>query len=188
MANGVFREVYVNFMLVGHTYNVIDALLGRWNMRLRTHDYPTIPLFIKSFIDAKSLPVILHLIEEVPNFKGFIYSCICKKGDTVEGHTASQLFKFYKNHNNWPLMQYKHYYTYVEWLPKEGGGIWLWKEDNDGKPILPIGELNSLPPQQIQNHPEIVKNIGGFISFWESLFAEDSTGEYWRSHEYLNHY
>jgi hypothetical protein len=35
VANGVFREVYVNFMLVGHTHEDIDALFGRWSMRLR---------------------------------------------------------------------------------------------------------------------------------------------------------
>jgi hypothetical protein len=29
-ANGVFREVYMNFMLVGHTHEDIDALFGRW--------------------------------------------------------------------------------------------------------------------------------------------------------------
>jgi hypothetical protein len=29
VANGVFREVYVNFMLVGHTHEDIDALFGR---------------------------------------------------------------------------------------------------------------------------------------------------------------
>jgi hypothetical protein len=81
-------------------------------------------------------------------------------------------------------MQYKHYYTDVEWLPKEGRGIWLWKEDNDGKPILVTREPNALPPQQMQNHPEIMKGIGGFINFWKSLSAEDNTREYWRSTSY----
>ena len=29
VAKGIFREVYVNFMLVGHTHDDIDALFGR---------------------------------------------------------------------------------------------------------------------------------------------------------------
>jgi hypothetical protein len=40
----------------------------------------------------------------------------------------------------------------------------------------------------MQNHSKVVKGIGGFISFWESLSAEDNIGEYWRSHEHLIHY
>ena len=109
MANGIFQEVYVNFILVGHTHEDIDALFGGWSMRLHKHDYPTVLLLMKSFMDDESIPMIPHLIEEVPNFKGFIDSCICKKGKTLEGYTTVQAFKFYRNPNSWPLMQYKRY-------------------------------------------------------------------------------
>jgi hypothetical protein len=188
VANVVFREVYVNFMLVGHIHEDIDALFGRWSMRLQKHDYPTVPLLMKSFMDGESIPVIPHLIKEVPDFKGFIDSFIYKKGDALEGHTIARAFKFYRNPNNWPLMQYKHYCTNAKWLPKEGGGIRLWREDNEGKPILPTGEPSALAPQQMQNHSEIIKSIGGFINLWEMLSVEDSTGEYQRSHEHLIQY
>jgi hypothetical protein len=104
-------------------------------MRLQKHDYPTVPLLMKSFMDGESIPVILHLIEEVPDFMGFIDSFICKKGNALEGHTIVRAFKFYRNHNGWPLMQYKHYCTDAEWLPNEGGGIRLWREDKEGKPL-----------------------------------------------------
>jgi hypothetical protein len=36
VAKGIFREVHVNFMLVGHTHDDIDALFGRWSMLLKT--------------------------------------------------------------------------------------------------------------------------------------------------------
>jgi hypothetical protein len=186
VANSVFREVYVNFMLVGHTHEDINALL--WSMRLRKHDYPTVPLLMKSFIDGESIPVIPHLIEEVPNFKDFIDSCICKKGEALEGHTTAQAFKFYRNPNSWPLMQYKRYYTDAEWLSKEGGGIQLWREDNERKPILPTREPNALAPQQMWNHSEIAKGIRGFINLWKTLSAEDIIGEYQRSHKHLIQY
>jgi hypothetical protein len=57
----VFWEVYVNFMLVGHTHDDIDALFGRWSMRLQKHDYPIVPLLMKSFMDGESIPVICTL-------------------------------------------------------------------------------------------------------------------------------
>jgi hypothetical protein len=62
VANGVFKEMYVNFMLVEHTHDDIDAFLGCWSMKLRKHDYSNVPLFMKSFMDAELLPVISHLI------------------------------------------------------------------------------------------------------------------------------
>jgi hypothetical protein len=79
--------VYVNFILVGHIHEDIDALFGQWSMRLRKHD--TLPLLMKSFMDGESIPVIPHLIEEVPDFKGFIDSFRCKKGEALEGHIAA---------------------------------------------------------------------------------------------------
>ena len=94
----------MNFMLVGHTYEDIDALFGQWSMRLHKHDYPIVPLLMKSFMDGKSIHVSLHLIEEVLNFKGFINSCIYKKGEALEGHTTTQEFKFYRNPFSWPLV------------------------------------------------------------------------------------
>jgi hypothetical protein len=149
VANGIFKEAYVNFMLIGYTHDDIDALFGHWNMKLRKYDYPTIPLLMKLFMDDKLIPVIPHLIKEVRDFKGFIDICICQKRDAIEGHTTAQQFKFFKNPNSWPLMQYKHHCTDLEWLPKQDGGIRLWKEDNEGKPILSNGEPNALLLQQM---------------------------------------
>jgi hypothetical protein len=121
VANGVSRGVYVDVMLVRYTYDDINAIFGHWSMKLRKHDYSTIPLLMKSFMDAELLPLILHLIEEVLDFKGFIDSSICKKKDAFEGHIAMQQFKFDRNANGWLLMQYKLYYIDPEWLPKEDG-------------------------------------------------------------------
>ena len=63
----VFQEVYINFLIVGHMYDDIDALFGRWSYELRGTDYPTLLLLMKSFMDTESWPVIPHLIEEVPD-------------------------------------------------------------------------------------------------------------------------
>jgi hypothetical protein len=87
---GVFRKVYVNFLLVGHTYEDIDAMFGRWSYRLRTNDYSTLPMLMKSFMDAEKQPVIPHLIEEVPNFKALVDGFLCAGNDALEGHTNVQ--------------------------------------------------------------------------------------------------
>jgi hypothetical protein len=57
-------------------------------------------------MDAKSLFMLPHLIKEVPDFKGFINSIICKEGDMLEAwHTMAQQIKLYQDSNGWPLMQ-----------------------------------------------------------------------------------
>ena len=134
MHHGVFQEVYINFLIFGHTHDDIDALFGRSSYKLRGTNYPTLPLLKKLFMDTESWPVILHLIEEVLNFKKFVEGYLCTGRDALTRHTNTQQFKFYRNANGWPLMQYKLLCIDNEWLLKEGGGIWLWKQIEDGSP------------------------------------------------------
>ena len=93
--HGVFQEVYINFLIVGHTHDDIDALFDRWSYKLKGTDYPTLPLLMKSFIDTESRPVIPHLIEEVPDFKKFVEGYLCTGRDALAGHINAQQFKFY---------------------------------------------------------------------------------------------
>jgi hypothetical protein len=65
----VFEEIQVSFMLVGHTLDNIDASFGRWSMKLRENDYPTILLLMKPYMDLDEDPIIPGFIEEDPNFK-----------------------------------------------------------------------------------------------------------------------
>ena len=88
--HNVFKEVYINFLIVGHTHNNIDALFGRWSYKLRGVDYLTLPLLMKSFMDTESLPVIPHLIEEVLDFKKFVEGYLCTRRDALIGHTNAQ--------------------------------------------------------------------------------------------------
>ena len=86
-ANKIFREVYVNFIIVGHMHDDIDALFGRWSMALKKESFPTIPLLMKSFMDIETVPTNPHLIEEVPNFKKFIENGIADVENILLGHT-----------------------------------------------------------------------------------------------------
>jgi hypothetical protein len=62
VVKGIFREVYVNFMLVGHTHDDIDALFGKWSMVLRKENFPMIPLLMKYFMEVESILTIPHLL------------------------------------------------------------------------------------------------------------------------------
>ena len=58
----IFCEFYVNFMLVGHAHDDIDALFGHSSMALRKESFPTIPHFMKSFMKNETISTIPHLI------------------------------------------------------------------------------------------------------------------------------
>ena len=125
----ILQEVYVNFMIVGHTHDDIDALFGRWSMLLKKENFPTIPALMKSFMDVESIPTIPHLIKEVPDFKSFIGGTILDKEEVLVGHTKQQQVKFYVDGTGCPRMKYKFFCTDVEWLGEGGAGIKIWKED-----------------------------------------------------------
>jgi hypothetical protein len=55
VAKGIFEEIQVSFMLVGHTHDDIDASFGRWSMKLRENDYPTILHSLKKFQTSRHL-------------------------------------------------------------------------------------------------------------------------------------
>ena len=90
VVKSIFREDYKNFILVGHMHDDIDALFGRWSMLLRKNNFPTIPLLMKSFMEVESIPTIPHLIEEVPDFKGFIAGCIVEGDRALKDHMKMQ--------------------------------------------------------------------------------------------------
>ena len=142
---------------------------------------------MKLFMDVDKIPVIPHLVEEVPDFKGFIAPFIASDDKTLEGHRSAQQFKFYKHSSRWPMMQYKISCTDSDWLPKEGG-IKLWREDDFGKPLLPGGEPLLLAPNCMKNLDDIVKDLGSFINLWDIMDASHSTGQYRQKHEYLSYY
>ena len=184
----MFQEVYINFLIVGHTHDDIDALFGRWSYKLRGTDYPTLPLLMKSFMDTESRPVIPHLIEDVPDFKNLVEGYLCTGHDALAGHTYAQQFKFYRNGNGWPLMQYKLLCTDNEWLPKKGGGIRLWKETEDGSPKVPCGDPMALKPQKMRGHDEVYKGLRGFLNLWSAMANDDFSGEFRRKNEPLSEY
>lgn len=76
-------------------------------MKLHDEDFPTISLFITSYRDLNIMLVILHLIEEVPNFKAFIKPFILKGVD-----------HFYMCNNAILAMQIKVLYTSLNWAQR----------------------------------------------------------------------
>jgi hypothetical protein len=172
-------------MLVGYTHDNINALFRRWVKKLKRNDYSKMLLLNKTFMDVEHQPIILHLIEEVPDIKGIIDASIGKQKKSLDRYIAAQQFKFYADIDGWPMMHYKKYCTDVKWLLKENGTTHLWNKDNCTKPMLSIGQYMALFLGGIRNLDKIVKVALGFISMWKSSERDDITKEYQRINEHL---
>ena len=99
VAKCIFREVYVNFILVGHTHHDINALFGRWSMALQKESFPTVPLLMKSFMKNEAVPTIPHLIQEVLDFKKFIANWILDGEESLMGHIKVHQFSSMWTHS-----------------------------------------------------------------------------------------
>jgi len=179
VAKRIVKEVVVSFMMVGHTHDDIDASFGRWSMRLRECDYPTLPLLMQSYMDMEEDAMIPHLVEEVPNFKEFIKPYIAKGTKKLIGHTKGRQFKFFMDDNGWPIMQYKLNCTVKNWTPEDG--IKLWKADAEGRPLMPEGEPTAVKPRVLKGEADILRGQDGYIKHWEGLLEED-TGALYHAH------
>ena len=80
VAKAVFKEVFVCFLMI------IDASFGCWSMKLHKEDFPTILLLIKLYMNLDDVLVILHLIEEVYDFKAFVKPSCLKRIDYLVGY------------------------------------------------------------------------------------------------------
>src|SRR5665213_2811165 len=105
VAKGIFKEVFVSFLMVGHTHDDIDASFRRWSMKLHEEDFPSIPLLMKSYMDLDNVPVIPYF--KAPDFKAFIKPFILNRGDHLVGHTKTQQFRLYMRDDGIPSMQFK---------------------------------------------------------------------------------
>ena len=110
VAKGIFKKVFVSFLLVGHTHDDIVSSFGRWSMKLREENILAIPLLKKSYMDLDNVPIIPHMIEEVPDFKAFIEPYI-RSAHQLIGLTKAHQFRFYVHDDGVPAMLYKLLYT-----------------------------------------------------------------------------
>ena len=156
VAKGIVKEVFLSFLLVGHTHDDIDASFGRWSMKLREEDFPTIPLLMKSYMDLENVSVIPHMIEEVPDFKAFIEPYIRSGAHRLIRHAKAQ-FRFYMRDDGVPAMQYKLLCTTQDWSPPEG--LLVWSVDGKERAMLPDGEPKPCKPIPMKNLEDIIKGI-----------------------------
>ena len=85
-------------------------------------------------------------------------------------------------------MQYKLLRTDNKWLPKESGGIRLWKETEDRSSKVPRGDLKALKPKKMGGHDEVCKGLEGFLNLWSTMANDDFSREFRKKNKHVSQY
>ena len=111
-ARRVFKEVTVGFLIVGHTHEDIDAHFSYLSKLLKMKNTYVFADLMKAFMDSqKTTAFIPELVQEVADFKKFLYGYQHDGANKLIGLGEMHLFKFYVeekgNDMGWPVMRYK---------------------------------------------------------------------------------
>ncbi|KAL3688472.1 hypothetical protein R1sor_014781 [Riccia sorocarpa] len=121
---GVFETVEVNFLMVEHMHEDIDALFSKVSAQTINKDVLTIPALMAEIWDSKKMHPVPLLLEEVADYKSYVDHFL---GPLV-GHSQPLGFRF-SMANNVPI--YRCLFTVDgPWWPEEGHTLWK-KEDDD---------------------------------------------------------
>ena len=130
---------------MGHTHEDIDAYFSHLSKTLKNQNTYIVADLMMSFMQSQDLGFMPEFVEEVANIKSFVQGYIRDGANRLVGLGEMHPFKFYVDEEGWPVMRFKELAVHAHWLPKDKLAIRLWKEDADGKPIIPCGLPNPIP-------------------------------------------
>ena len=144
-ARGVFKEIQVGFLLIGHTNEDIDAYFSHLSKSLKSKNTFIVADLMKAFMESQELSFLLEFIQEVGDFKSFVKGFLCSGTSHIIGLGEMHLFKFYVDGDGVPVMKFKKSAVDSKWLPIGMPSRCLWKKDLRGRPMLPIGYPKPTP-------------------------------------------
>ena len=139
IACGVFKEIQVGFLLVGHTHEDIDAYFSHLSKALKSKNTFVLADLMKTFMHSQELSFMPEVIQEVADFKSFVKDYLHSGASTLIGLGEMHLFKFYIDNEGVPVMTYKKSTVNTQWLPTDRPPLWLWKNNSSGRQCFPPG-------------------------------------------------
>jgi hypothetical protein len=111
-ARGIFKEVTMGFLVVGHTHEDIDAYFNYLSKLLKQKNTYVLADLMKAFMDLqKSVVIIPELVQEVADFKSYVRDFHHDGTNKLSRLGEMHLFKFYVEEDGedrgWPVMRYK---------------------------------------------------------------------------------
>ena len=103
-----------------------------------------------------------EFIQEVADFKSFIYGYQSSGAMRLIGLGEMHLFKFYVDDDGWPVMRYKKSVVDAQWQPLNRPPVQLWVANRDGGPKLPQGSPRPVPFKPMWRS-EVPNSIGNQV-------------------------
>ncbi|KAL3691620.1 hypothetical protein R1sor_005271 [Riccia sorocarpa] len=163
----------VNFLMVGHTHEDVDALFSKVSAQTMHKDVLSLPALMAEIWDSEIMHPVPILLEEVADYKSYVHGFL----KPLEGHSKPLGFKF-SMVNNVPVYRYQRRVD-GPWIPE--AGISLWKKV-DGRYTVPDGEPLAL--KLPSSHPrlgEISPFISNLTDFLRTTYR-DTTSEGYRKY------
>ncbi|KAL3697304.1 hypothetical protein R1sor_011380 [Riccia sorocarpa] len=146
------KAAAVNFLMVGHTHEDVDALFSKVSAQTMHKDVLSLPALMAEIWDSEIMHPVPILLEEVADYKSYVHGFL----KPLEGHSKPLGFRF-SMVNNVPVYKYQRKVD-GPWIPEVG--ISLWKKV-DGRYTVPDGEPLAL--KLPSSHPRLGE-ISPFIS------------------------
>ncbi|KAL3687487.1 hypothetical protein R1sor_013796 [Riccia sorocarpa] len=87
---GVFETVEVNFLMVGHTHEDVDALFSKVSAQTMHKDVLSLPALMAKIWDSEIMHPVPVLLEEVADYKSYVHGFL----KPLEGHSKPLGFRF----------------------------------------------------------------------------------------------
>lgn len=164
VAKRIVNKVVVLYMIVGHTHDDINVLFGQWALFLRSHDFLTLPMLMKPFMDLDKGMVTPHVIKEVPDKKEFIKPYMVSK--SLSAHIKGKQLTVFEDMDGWLLMQLRLKCTDRIWRLHNKPGIGLWQADEYNRLKISLTKNpNALHPSKMDNYVKVIRELGACIAY-----------------------
>ncbi|KAL3679657.1 hypothetical protein R1sor_022613 [Riccia sorocarpa] len=82
---GVFETVEVNFLMVGHTYEDVDALFSKFSAQTINKHVLTLPALMAEIWDSETMHPVPLLLEEVADYKSYVDNFLGPLDENLRG-------------------------------------------------------------------------------------------------------
>ncbi|KAL3692862.1 hypothetical protein R1sor_006513 [Riccia sorocarpa] len=123
----------VNFLMVGHTHEDVDALFSKVSAQTMHKDVLFLPALMVEIWDSEIMHPVPILLEEVADYKSYVHGFL----KPMEGHSKPLGFRF-SMVNNVPVYRYQRKVD-GPWIPE--AGISLWKKNGRDDTLVVLDEL-----------------------------------------------
>ncbi|KAL3675995.1 hypothetical protein R1sor_025943 [Riccia sorocarpa] len=168
VARGVFKTVFMYFLIVGHTHEDVDAFFSKVNRALSFQHISNIPQLMAAVMEAEEKKALPRFITEVVDYKA--HALPYRK--PIKGVSQPVAFKFYMQDNK-PMYQYQKTYG-GPWAPTCGDSLWK-RTDPKSKTdftVIPPPDREPVCSGMAKNHAaaeDIVSYLNAYLKHMKAI-------------------